>query len=199
MIPRPKVVYFMSLDNVCDDIDSADYGKIRIGNTRLDPGAGFQQFLVMLHRLYSGNYTSSSSGISHRYGSGYQAETQFDAGERLFMNKLNPAAKYVADWLSASEHQPFHVGDRTVQLFTPLILQDMYELYKEDPKLMPQLALPVMFGMGTQIYSKGETPSKIVPQEYDWNITGGGIRDMIPLDWQDKLPAIYKQPSNWYD
>ena len=168
-----------------DDLDSADFGKMRFGDTRLDPAGGFQQFMVAYHRLYTGGYSSSSTGAWHRFGKGFQAQTQYDQGERLFSNKLNPVAKFAWDVLNASEYQPFHVYDRTAQLFVPLIIQDIYELAKEDPSLLPLVA-PVAFGMGTQTYSKGESVGKFIQPEDDWLATGGGLQDLLPEGWQQE-------------
>ena len=38
----------------------------------------------------------------------------------------------------------------------------------------------VMLGMGSQVYSKGESVGKLLDPEYDWLKTGGGLRDIIP-------------------
>ena len=98
--------------------------------------------------------------------------------ERFMVNKLNPVTKFAYDVASASEYNPFHVGDRTIQMFVPLFIQDLMEISKEDPTLLPAMGTAAMFGMGTQIYSKGESVGKIVPPESDWLVKGGGIRDL---------------------
>ena len=168
------------------DMDSADFGKIRIGDTRIDPGGGFQQFLVAAHRLWSGGYTSSSTEKWHRFGEGYQAQTQESNMQRFFVNKLNPTTKFAYDLLSASQYNPFHVGDRTAQMFIPLLVQDLNELRKEAPELGLGTALGVggaaALGMGTQTYEKGESVGKIIPPEYDWQIEGGGLSDLFGGD-----------------
>jgi hypothetical protein len=163
---------------VSDDPDSADYMKPRIGNFRMDPGGGFQQFLVAGHRLWSGGWTSSATNDWHRYGEGFRAETQGDAWERFFVNKMNPVMKFAYDLAHASENQPFQVGDRLLQLYVNLTTQDLIEIINEDPNLLPAM-IPVVAGMGTQIYDKGEAVSKFISRENDWTITGGGIKDRL--------------------
>ena len=123
----------------CNDPTSADFGKVRIGDTRLDPGGGFLQFAVAYSRMYQGGSTSSSTGQFHKFGAGYQAQTSEDMMERFMVNKLNPVMKFAYDVASASEYNPFHVGDRTIQMFVPLIGQDLLEIYKEDPSLLPAM------------------------------------------------------------
>jgi hypothetical protein len=168
---------------VNDDITSSDFGKVRVGDARLDLGGGFLQFAVAYGRAYMGGSTSSSSGEFHRFGSGYQAQTQEDMMERFFVNKLNPVSKFAWDVANASEYNPFHVGDRTIQLFIPLFSQDVMEIYKENPDLLPMFGTAAFFGGGTQIYSKGESVSKFIEPENDWLVGGGGVKDIMPWNW----------------
>jgi hypothetical protein len=69
-------------DEVSLDPTSADFGKVRIGPTRLDAGGGFQQYLVAGARLLSGQRTTSASaggpGRTQELGQGYQARTRLD-------------------------------------------------------------------------------------------------------------------------
>jgi len=162
------------------DPTSADFGKVRLGDARMDLSGGFGPFAVAYARAYMGGATSSASGEFHRFGSGYQAQTQEDMMQRFFVNKLNPVTKFAYDIASASEYNPFHVGDRSVQLFVPLIVQDLMELYEEDPSLVPWMGTAAAFGGGTQVYSKGESVSKFLQPDNDWLVTGGGMKDLMP-------------------
>ena len=167
------------------DEESADFGKVRIGKTRLDLGGGFLPQYVAMWRLWSGFYRSSSTNQRHAYGQGFRPETQETQLQRFFSNKFNPSAKFGYDLLRAAQYVPFHVGDRTAQMFVPLVAQDMYEMFKEDPKLIPLLMPAVMLGGGTQIYGRGEQVAKIVPKKYDWVVQGGGLSDIAyPANWQ---------------
>ena len=165
--------------SVNTDWTSADFGKVRIGNTRLDPGGGFAQFAVMLGRLIEGGYTSSATGQFHEFGAGFQAETQLSNALRFASNKLNPVVKFAWDMANQSQYQPLHVGDRALQMFVPLFYQDLYEMWQKDPELLGFMT-PVMFGMGTQTYGKGESAWRFIPPEQDWLAGGGGLRDLIP-------------------
>lgn len=156
------------------DPTNADFGKIRFGNTRLDPAAGFQQYLVAAARLISGKTTSSTSGREYTLGEGYKAPTRKSVVEDFASNKLHPVLKFAYDLLDASKYKPFHVGDRIAQMYIPLVIQDIMELAKEDPKLLPLAGLSAI-GMGTQTYEKGGTDSAVIPPEMDLTLTGGGL------------------------
>lgn len=180
---------YMAGAEVSLDQNSADFGKIRIPgtNTRIDPAGGFQQYLVAASRLIGGRATSSATERPFELGVGYKADTRGDVAQRFLANKLHPVLKFAYDLLYASQYQPFHTADRSVQMFVPLVFQDVIELAKEDPKLLPWMG-PVLLGMGTQTYGKGETGAqqqpggpnyetkgKIIPQEYDYLFRGGAL------------------------
>lgn len=174
---------------VSKDPSSADYGKIKIGNTRLDPGGGFQQFLVLGSRikpeafhmpmdetgitpvdLMSGlvstpgnQYTSSGSGTSYQLGQGYKPETRTSITINFLANKLHPTAKLLYDIGSANEQVPVHLGDRMAQLFLPMMAGDLAELAQEEPELIP-LILPLAgSGMGSQTYTGEPGEPSITP------------------------------------
>src|SRR5436190_12300898 len=170
--------------DVSMDPNSADFGKMRINNTRLDPAGGFQQYLVALSRLISGRTTSSATQRDTELGVGFHADTRKDIAERFMVNKLTPVMKFGWDLMAASQYQPFHVADRTAQLFVPLIVQDVLELAKEDPSLLPLIA-PIATGMGSQTYDKGGSVGKLVPTENDWILQGG---DPMQRDWAADIP-----------
>jgi hypothetical protein len=106
--------------------------KIRIGNTRLDMMGGFQQFVVAASRLLTGHDTSSASGKDFETGQGYRPVTRGIIAQNFMTNKLHPVIKFANDMAYASQHQPFAVGDRTLQLYVPLIIGDVMDLAKED-------------------------------------------------------------------
>ena len=164
---------------VSNKITSADFGKARMGDARLDAGGGFQQFLVFYGRLFNSGYTSSRSDKFHPFGEGYQAENAMSTSMRFVSNKLNPVAKFAWDIWDSSEYKPMHLLDRTFQNFAPLIIQDLNEIAKENPDLLPILGPAAAVGMGTQIYGKGESESKFVEPDEDILIKG----DIRPWMW----------------
>lgn len=169
--------------SVNTDTNSADFGKIRIGNTRLDPAAGFQQYLVLASRLATGHTTSSATGRDLELGQGFNAPTRGETIQRFGANKLHPVLKFAHDIAYATEYQPFHSMDRAAQMMVPLVMQDVIELVKEDPSLLPTL-VPVVAGMGTQTYDKGQGGGKLIPSNMDWIFQGGELPGYSYLEEQ---------------
>ena len=161
------------------DPTNADFGKFRIGDTRLDFGGGFLQFAVLIGRMLEGGWTSSSNPEEgmHRFGEGFNPETKWSNLWNFGTNKLNPAAKFAYDVMNASERQPFNIPDRTAQLFVNLFSQDLYETAQKNPELLGWM-IPVLFGAGTQTYGRtkdylGKGEYKFVPPDPNWTLTGG--------------------------
>lgn len=157
------------------DPTNADFGKIKIGNVRLDPGASFQQYLVLLSRLISGEYTNSTTGDEKTYGEGFGSRTRKDALLDFIQNKLAPIPGYFARALGATQNKPFDVIDETLRLFSPMVAQDLSELTQEDPTLIPAL-VPSLIGLGEQTYGdRGETTKLFGEEQPELKFEGGGI------------------------
>lgn len=129
---------------------SADFRKLKLGNTRLDPGGGFQQYITLVSKLATGEQTSTTSGDTYNLGH-YGRDTRGDVVRRFGQNKLAPVYKFVADWLFQTEKSQFSITDEAKQMVLPMMVNDIVDLYNEDPTLLP-LAIPAAFGAGLQTY-----------------------------------------------
>lgn len=161
---------------VSRDPNSADFGKIKIGNTRIDPPGGLQQFLVLGNRMLpenlgGGGITSSTSGKFTPFGQGYKPETRMSTLKQFGVNRLHPTAKLAYDFLDAQPNKPFHMGDEIVKSILPMYSEAILEVAKENPGLLP-IVIPLEgAGMGTQTYEKGSFgKSTFIPEEWDINI-----------------------------
>jgi hypothetical protein len=134
------------------DMESSDFGKIKIGNTRLDPAGGFQQYLVLSARLGQRGF-EALSGEKRPKDSKPLGRTIED----FVLNKLNPVMSFGAraTGMGSSGYYPFRVGDELTQLFTPMFLRDLHDLALEDPGALG-LAPLSLFGMGVQNYESGK-------------------------------------------
>lgn len=150
------------------DPRSSDFGKVRIGSTRIDPLAGLSQVTVLLSRLISGETKRSTSGeiVPIRgehvpYGSG----TAADVVARFLRSKLSPTIGVPLDILSGENAvgEPVTPASAAKGLLVPLSFQDIYETLKQ--RGVPSAAaigLLSIFGMGVQTYAnKPATPAKV--------------------------------------
>jgi hypothetical protein len=157
--------------HVSFDPNNADFGKIRIGNTRIDPGAGFQQLLVLTHRelpkVLGGGETVSSAGRPGQpgkatpLGSSKMAATRRSLPADYVYNQLNPSLRFIADMLGATQEEPFDLTDQTLQQILPMYVTDIAEAAAGDmtvanffaPLLRATaLGIPGSIGFGSQTY-----------------------------------------------
>lgn len=135
---------------------SSDFGKVKFGNTRLDPWGGFQQYIVAASKLMSNQQTSPISGRSYELGSKYGLPTRLDVAARFGESKLNPVLSFATTMLRGKDFtgQPVNVSNEVASRFIPLVMQDIYELANENPGLLPIGAPAAIFGMGTQTFGQ---------------------------------------------
>lgn len=135
---------------------SSDFGKIKIGNVRLDPHAGFQQYIVAASRLIGNESTSSTTGKTTELGKRFGSPTRLDVLGRFAESKASPLVSFATTMLRGKDFtgQPANVMKEIGQRAFPLYIQDMYEVAKENPELAAALAIPAGLGMGVQTYGR---------------------------------------------
>lgn len=146
----------MSGAEVSSDPRNSDFGKIRIRNTRIDVWGGFQQLVRAAAQVISGKYINSATGKEMTLGEGYRPLTRADIVQRFVEGKLAPIPSFVLSLMRQQEPgtgKPVSVSKEIGKRFVPMIMQDIFELYKEDPELMPAGLLGI-FGVGVQTYSE---------------------------------------------
>ena len=152
------------------DPRSADFGKVKIGNTRYDISGGFVQYPRLLSQMISGQKVSSTSG----------AERDVTAGEILggfAEGKLNPLLAFawtIANTLPGDDGNPLmrkdefgedvNIAQKGAEMSMPLNVSGMIETSNDvgDPILGVLMNVPSFFGAGVQTY--GTTPSNLAGQ-----------------------------------
>jgi hypothetical protein len=148
------------------DPRSADFGKIKIGNSRFDILGGFQQYIVLGSRLslaaakavgaYKGaEMVSSTTGKEFTLGEGYKPTTAWDIAMRFLESKEAPVTSLVVGMMKGKTAigEDFDTDTEVAKRFIPMVFQDAYTLYKEYGPEGLGLAIPGLFGAGSQTYS----------------------------------------------
>jgi len=134
------------------DPRSADFGKIKIGNTRIDIWGGFQQYIRTAAQLIAGE-TKSASGKITELGKGYKPRTRLDVLSQFAEYKTAPVFSFAIELLKGRGMggEEFDVSKEIASRFIPMVIQDVVDIAKDDPELIP-LSLLGVFGVGLQTY-----------------------------------------------
>jgi hypothetical protein len=140
------------------DPRSADFAKLKFGNTRIDPLAGYQQYIRLLSQLESGQVISSTTGKTLNLGQGFGKLTREDILKNFFTQKLAPLPSFLDTALK--QHGPagqkINYRNEAIQRVVPLAIQDAYSTYQDKKNLPAGFAayLGSGLGLGVQTYAK---------------------------------------------
>jgi len=154
------------------DTRSSDFGKLRIGNTRLDLLSGMAQTATIITRTFVGQTKSSSTGaVTNLRGPDrkYGRDGPYQTAARFLRTKFSPAASFAVDvfW-----EQKNVVGDEIMRdeegnldawvaskylmsQFAPLALSDLLDV-AEEQGVAKGVALNAvaLLGIGMQTYGE---------------------------------------------
>lgn len=144
------------------DPRSADFGKFKIGNTRIDISGGYSSLLTLAARIASLSTKSSTTGkitkINETDETGQPkgfGKTALDLLEDFTENKMSPVAQAVMDMARGHTKggQPATLTGEALDLVTPLPGNTASELL-QDPNAAPFIAgmLADFFGAATNTY-----------------------------------------------
>jgi hypothetical protein len=135
------------------DPTSANFGKIRIGDTRIDTMAGFGPLMVLIARETYGRSTSSSTGKTQNLEGGFGKSSRKDILYRFGESKFAPTTGILKDLL---DQKTFIGEDVTWQSeaknVIPMMARDAWEVGHEpgDPTeaAVAAAAVVVLGGLG---------------------------------------------------
>ena len=142
------------------DPRSSDFGKVRFGNTRLDPLSGLSQVAVLASRLVSGKTKSPVTGeVKPIRGDDvpYGGDDAVDVLATFIRTKLSPPVGTALDVLSRKNvvGEKVTPGSAAANLTTPMALRDVYEAIKEQGVAEgTAMGLVSIFGMSLQTWRR---------------------------------------------
>lgn len=139
------------------DPRSADFGKIRIKDTRFDVSGGMGSLITLAARLLENSSKSSTSGNVSQLNSGkFGAATSQDVFFDFLSNKLSPAASVVKEIANRKDFNgnPVTVQGEASNLLMPLPVTNIQELLN-NPNSAPFLISEIADSLGivTNTYS----------------------------------------------
>jgi hypothetical protein len=154
------------------DPRSSDFGKGRIGKTRIDLFVGYQQIARYSAQLISGERKIPDKG-------GVQKINRMDdVVLRFGRSKLAPAAGFAWSALSGRNYagedytpNKENIGKIAYQEFTPMVVSDIIDAAREQGPLAGLLVGPASaMGIGTTTYTPKAKKSKggFAPPKFDF-------------------------------
>jgi N12 class adenine-specific DNA methylase len=145
------------------DPRSVDFGKIRVGNTRIDPWGGFSQIIRFFAQFISAQRKTGKGQLVNMDNKTPTSGNRLSLALRFGESKLNPQTGLLVEWLRGSDYlgNKFEWGDALVQRAVPLYLQDAYDATRQMGWRGALVTLPGFYGVGTMSYDGAESQRKM--------------------------------------
>jgi GNAT superfamily N-acetyltransferase len=192
------------------DPHSADFGKLKLGNTRIDVAGGFQQYVRLamellpaargpIPKVLGGGYkVSTTTGETQNFDGKFGSPTRLDEAIQFFLNKTSPAISIGTGVLRGTTPtgDPVTPAQILGQNFTPLLLQDARDVAKEHGGLSNDSGLAWAlgaYGLGSigvslQTY-KPKTPGAKQEKQLVADAKAAGLPDVpkqVLIDFEHK-------------
>jgi hypothetical protein len=145
---------------------SSDFGKVKIGNHRIDITGGKAGIITLVARMLSGSTKSTTSGAITEFGPGFGQKSRFDALIDFLTNKVNPPVRVAIDLMKGQTFDgtaPTLLGEIT-SLYVPLPTKNA-----KDFVLTPnwENALGFFFdfhGLSSNSYQDSNVKTGLIPE-----------------------------------
>jgi hypothetical protein len=134
---------------------ATDFGKIKMGDTRIDPWGGFVQLVRPIAQLSMGYRTGQQGEKVLFNAKKFPYESRADVVTRFAESKLNPWVGMLWDAMKGRTFsgEELKFSTEAAQHLTPLYIQDAVEAAQKEGFLKGMgLAAPGFYGYGVQTY-----------------------------------------------
>ena len=133
------------------DPRSAEFMSARIGNTRIDPWAGYRQFVVLYARLVAGTGVASITGAEYEVN-------KLGALQSFFRTSLAPLPGILLDFWTGRNFLGAVVditdSKEWVKRLAPFLVEDIWEAFGDGGwGRAGAVAIPAIYGEGVQTYT----------------------------------------------
>lgn len=139
---------------VSTDPNSADFGKIKMGKTRLDIWGSFQPYARFISNMITGMRTSTITGETKEVSRG-------DIVKNFVRSKLMPTVGFVYDVLEGRTFKGEDIElnvEQAYERLAPMFWQDMAEAVESEGLVGGFKALPGFLGVGVMTYDLPSWP-----------------------------------------
>jgi hypothetical protein len=186
-------MFKMSGGHVELDPRSSDFGKVKIGQTRLDFWSGYVQYARFAAQFAKGQRKSEGGMI--------QEMTRRDVIDRFAQSKFSPAAGLLNDILQGQtymgEEMTMEGGTFKTQAYqrlTPLAIQDMIDGFSQDGALGLGVTSVGILGVGVTTYRDDvlKAREKAAQDKYgmSWDEVGQKLGRAKQLELERDTPAL---------
>lgn len=133
------------------DPRSSDFGKMKVGNTRLDIWNGYLQYIRFISQITTGQRKTTSGDIVEI--------SRKEVLDRFAQSKASPAFGFLIDMLKGETYMGEEisldtkdVGEQLKNRLLPLFVQDMWDAIGQEGLTGGLIAAPSLLGVGAVTY-----------------------------------------------
>lgn len=137
--------------------DDPDWGKVKVGNTRIDIWGGQQQFARMMYRVVTNAPAYAKAYATGNASDVKSGENPFNIASQFLRYKFSPIAnleEQLRTGKTAIGEPAPGPAETAIREVTPLFFQDLYDAYGAGGAKAAALTAPAsILGIGAQTYS----------------------------------------------
>ena len=133
---------------------SADFGKLKIGDTRFDLTGGFQQYVRTAAQLASGMSNPEKANETEKGFGAWEERNRASTVGRAAWGKSAPVVNGIVNWMMKENilGEEFKWTEEAKAQVIPLIVDGLWDVWQEDRKMTIPALGSSMFGVGVQSY-----------------------------------------------